>query len=86
MAEQIGASTELVTGLINIWIALRENIVLDPRKFYEYCQEVKAMFVQEYPDYSLNPATTKVIDHAHLILQKMPESLTVAMLSEVCCL
>ena len=51
LADQIGASVELVTGLINIWIAMKENLVLDPQLFYEYCQKVKAKYVEEFPDY-----------------------------------
>ena len=43
---------ELVTGLINIWIAMRENIVLDPQKFHEYCQQIKAKYVEEFPEYT----------------------------------
>ena len=52
LADQIGASEELVTGLINIWIAMRENIVLDPQKFYEYCQQIKEKYIEEFPEYT----------------------------------
>ena len=51
LAEQIGASEELVTGLINVWIAIRENLVLCPKKFYKFCQKVKGKLVEEYPEY-----------------------------------
>ena len=86
LADQIGASVELVTGLINIWIAMKENLVLDPQKFYDYCQEIKEKYIAEFPEYTLNPATLKVMDHGHLILMKLPKTLTLTMLSEVCIL
>ena len=44
LADQIGASVELVNGLINIWIAMKENLVLDPQLFYEYCQKSLKVF------------------------------------------
>ena len=51
LAAQIGASEELVKGLINVWTAIKENLVLCPKKFYDYCQTVKALYVEEFPDY-----------------------------------
>ena len=72
----------MVTGFINIWIAIRENLPLCPEKFYQYCQRVKALYVQECPEYSLNPSTLKILDHLWLILKEMPSTLSIGMFSE----
>ena len=53
------------------------------RRPAKFCQKIKAKLVEEYPEYSANPATLKILDHGHLILENLPPSITVGMLSEV---
>ena len=82
LAAQIGVSIELVKGLINLWKLVRSNLVLDPKAFYEYCQSVKARYVQEIPWCYMNPSLLKVIDHGRVIIARLPPTITLGMLSE----
>ena len=79
LAAQIGVSKNLVKGLINIWILLRSNLVLDGKAFQKYCQFIKAMYILELPWCQMNPSLLKVLDHGHLILLRLPPTLTIGM-------
>ena len=70
LAQQIGVSEKLVQSLINVWTLLKCNFILDYKKFYNYCQEVKALYKTELPWCNMNPSLFKILDHAHLIIER----------------
>ena len=70
---------ELIRGFSTIWTALRIGLPLCPEKFRAKCKEVKDLL----PSWALIcPTLHKVLDHYHVLLQKLPKTLTVSMLSE----
>ena len=82
LARQIGVSTELVTKLSNVWIALKVGLPLDADKFGQYCDGVKELYRHEVPWAKMNPATHRIIDHGALLLRVLPPGLNISMLSE----
>ena len=82
----IGVSKELLDGIHIMWIALREDLPrpLDPLKFYNFCQTVKARYQEElkWMKNDMSPTFHKVADHAQLVLASLPETLRIWMMSE----
>ena len=82
-ADLIGVDEDLVHRIHMIWIALTSSsIAIDPKKFQKYCQETKALYLQECGWYNMSPTLHKVLEHGHQILELIPPELTVGMLSE----
>ena len=44
LAEICGVPADLITGINNIWIAIRSSRQISPQKFDEYCKKVKQMY------------------------------------------
>ena len=64
-------------------MALSSNLILNPDKFYAYCQNVKKIYMESVGGWSeLNTTIHKILDHAHLVLRILPRGLTTGQLSE----
>ena len=86
-ASLIGTSTELVQGFADLWLALRASLPrpLDPEKFYQFGQTVKALYKAEVSwmaEKCTNVTFHKIVDHPREILNQIPDTLRVAMLDE----
>ena len=73
---------ELIRGFSTIWTALRIGLPLCPEKFHAKCKEIKDILKRVVPWALICPTLHKVLDHYHVLLQKLPKTLTVSMLSE----
>ena len=73
---------ELIRGFSTIWTALRIGLPLCPEKFRAKCKEIKDILKRVVPWALICPTLHKVLDHYHILLQKLPKTLTVSMLSE----
>ena len=82
----IGVSVELIEGIKNLWIALREPLPrpIDVEKFYVFAQKVKAQYHSDLPWMKNFFSVTlhKVCDHPREVLQKLPNTLRISMLTE----
>ena len=81
-ADLIGVDEDLIHRIYMLWIALTSSLPIDPRKFYDYCQETKDLYYEQCGWYSMSPTLHKVLEHGHLILELIPPELTAGMLSE----
>ena len=81
-ADLIGVDEDLVHRIYMIWIALTSALPIDPKEFYNYCQETKDLYFEQCGWYNMSPTLHKVLEHGHQILQLLPPTLTAGMLSE----
>ena len=82
----MGVSIELITGLHNLWIALREPLPrpLCPTKFYNYAQSVKRIYERDlsWMIDDISPTLHKIWDHPKTVLEQIPETLRIWMMNE----
>ena len=81
-ADVLGLPRRLIQLFSTIWKALRVGLPLDPYKFRDKCAEFKKLYYDTIPWAEMCPSIHKVIDHFHVLLNMMPKTLTVSMLSE----
>lgn len=82
----IGVSVKLIEGIRDLWIALREPLPrpLCPKKFFDFAQKVKAQYLHDLPwmKDSISPTLHKICDHPKKVLERLPDTLRISMLSE----
>ena len=82
----VGVSEELILGIKLRWIALRTPLPrpIDPVKFYNFGQKVKALYDRDLPWMKDNFSGTlhKVVDHPIEVLERLPHTLRMSMLTE----
>ena len=81
-ADILGLPRRLMTLFSVIWKALRCGLPLDPVKFREKYAEFKKLYYDTIPWAYMCPSMHKVVDHFHVLLNLMPKTLSVSMLSE----
>ena len=86
MAFIVGVSEELILGIKLLWIAIREPLPrpLDPKKFYDFGQKVKATYDRDLPwmkDF-FSSTLHKICDHPEEVLDRLPDTLRMGMMSE----
>ena len=81
-ADVLGLPRPLVRGVSTIWTALRVGLPLCPAKFRAKCGDVKDLYYDFLPWAEMAPCLHKVLDHYHVLLEHLPKTLTVSLLSE----
>ena len=81
-ARITGLPFELIHGFSTLWTALRVGLPIDPVKFKAKSKEVKDLFYGLAPWLQMAPCLHKLLDHYHILLEYLPKTLTVSMLSE----
>ena len=81
-AENFEVHIDIVKGLRNVWIALRAPFKIDPDLFKAYCRRLRKRYYELYSWGELNVTIHKILDHGHLFLPYVPDTLTLAWFSE----
>ena len=82
LAEECCVPVEFVKGFYVIWVALASRLPICPLKFQNYCDRIKAVYLENVSWYPLSPTLHKVLEHGSQVLELFPDSLTSGMLSE----
>ena len=81
-AENFEIHLDIVQGFHNVWIALRAPFKILPDKFKSYCKWLRLRYYELYPWAELNVSVHKILDHGHLFLRHVPDTLTLSVFSE----
>ena len=82
LSDCLGLPLEFIKKIIHVWIAIRSNLKLCPKKFKEMCDGVFTLYKKHFPWAEMCPTLHRVLAHGWIILEKFPDTMTVAMVSE----
>ena len=82
LSDVLGLPLHFIKKIINVWIAIRAPLKYCPKKFKNYCKEVFTLYETLFPWAEMCPTLHRVLAHGWIILEKFPETMTLAMISE----
>ena len=82
VAHVLGLPLVFVKKIIHVWIAIRASLHLCPNKFKNMCKDIFRLYKEHFPWAEMCPTLHRVLAHGWIILEKFPDTMTLAMVSE----